>query len=72
MTNYEKLFGTPERSAGFLYATIRLMGSDDACSLFDRCDNCPLYDTNIAPKCWENPTAESVLEWLESEVRDDC
>lgn len=70
MTNYEKLFGTPGRAAGFLYATIRLMGSDEACSLFDRCDDCPLYDTNIAPKCWEDPTAESVLEWLESEARE--
>lgn len=72
MNNYEKLFGTPERAAGFLRATIQLMGLDEACGLFDRCYNCPLYDANISPKCWENPTAESVLEWLESEVRDDC
>lgn len=71
MTNYEKLFGTPERAAGFLLATIRMMGTEEACGLFDMCDNCPLYDANIAPKCWKDPTGEAVLEWLESEVRDD-
>lgn len=67
MTNYENLFGTPEKAAWFLFDVIRMMGTDDACDLFDTCQNCPLYDTNIAPKCRADPTGEAVLEWLEAE-----
>lgn len=70
-SHYSELFGTPERAAGFLLATIRMMGTEEACQLFDRCYDCPLYDMDIVPKCWKDPTGEAVLEWLESEVRDD-
>lgn len=58
MTNWEKLFGTPERAA----RTICVM--TDKCS--DRahgCDGCWLFDV-----CDDEA---NVLEWLESEVRDD-
>ena len=56
MTNWEKLFGTPERAA----RTLTKMPCED-----EDCYACPLLDA-LCRYVWE-----STLEWLESEVRYD-
>lgn len=52
-TNYEKLFGTPERAA----RTLEEIECDN-----DICDFCPLFEA--CDNCLDVP----LLEWLESEV----
>jgi len=61
MTNYEKLFGTPERAAETLM---------DMCQSMGDCAHCPMYVAGLA-FCDSGTYGGDVLEWLESEVRDD-
>ena len=61
MTNYEKLFGTPEISAETLI---------DMCQSMGYCTHCPMYVAGLA-FCDNGDYEGDVLEWLESEVRDD-
>lgn len=59
MTNYEKLFGTPERAARTLIDSC----NDD----YDYgCGGCPVARINC--KCGDY---DALLEWLESDVCDD-
>ena len=60
MTNYEKLFGTPEMAAETLM---------DMCQSMVDCTHCPLYVAGLA-FCDGGDYEGDVLEWLESEVRD--
>ena len=65
MTNYEKLFGTPERAAESI-RSIRYCAFD--------CDNCEFGTSGTPAWCELDGRAVSLdllLEWLESEVRDD-
>ena len=63
MTNYEKLFGTPERAARTLVERLNL-SVIEWCN--NDCANCPYeYDW------YECKKVLTLLEWLESEVRDD-
>ena len=65
MTNWEKLYGTPERIAQTLIEICT------ACEVCGDCKKCPL---SKAPFCVTNidyTDYDVVLEWLESEVRDD-
>lgn len=66
MTNYEKLFGTPERAA--VYFALQCFGSDG-----DMCYYCPFDDCNTMLRKMESYPSmyDTILEWLESEVRDD-
>jgi hypothetical protein len=59
MTQWEKLFGTPERAARTLEAHMRKCRSADV----TLCDSCVMRRS-----CGEE---QALLEWLESEVRDD-
>lgn len=61
MTNYEKLFGTPERAARVVMALrdCRVVG---CCDCLAR-DLCKPYS--------EFELSGTLAEWLESEVRDD-
>ena len=62
MTNYEKLFGTPESTARTL---LRSTPSCRSCAIRDYCKDvtngewCLIYEE------------QALLEWLKSEVRDD-
>lgn len=58
MTNWEKLFGTPERAARTAYEISEICASD-----YKGCGDCPIKNS-----CY---TEDTLLEWLESEVRDD-
>lgn len=58
MTNYEKLFGTPERAA----ETMKRM-----CTCMEVFSSCPLYGHSV-DFCECN--GDGVAEWLESEVCD--
>lgn len=53
MTNWEKLFGTPERAA----ETLEEIKCDN-----DICEFCPMFEA--CDNCLDVP----LLEWLESEV----
>jgi hypothetical protein len=66
MTNYERLFGTPEKVAGRLAKLMGLM-KDDICDRFDNCRDCPLYDAAIPHRCWNECDEGTVLEWLKEE-----
>ena len=83
MTNYEKLFGTPEKVVGTLdviadglfsssWSDEQATLHDVLCLVVDRCDNCPLYGGSggVTTRC-RKADAGDLLEWLESEVRDD-
>ena len=59
MTNYEKLFGTPERAA----ETLKRM-----CVSMESCTYCPLHAAGV--DFCESDEGDGVAEWLESEVRD--
>lgn len=62
-TNYEKLFGTPERAA----RTLARM-----CSIGDgSCAGCPMFKYDIAHCKSDYTDLKSIVEWLESEVCDD-
>lgn len=61
MTNYEKLFGSPEIAAETLM---------DMCQSMGYCVHCPLFLSGLA-FCDNGDYEGDVLEWLESEVRDD-
>ena len=61
MTNYEKLFGTPEIAAETLM---------DMCQSMSDCTHCPMYVAGLA-FCDSDAYEGDVLEWLESEVCDD-
>ena len=66
MTNYEKLFGTPEKTAE--YFAMQCFGSDGSMCYycpFDDCDE-KLRNSGAYPSVYD-----ALLEWLESEVRDD-
>jgi len=60
MTNYEKLFGTPEKAAWTLA---------NACAKCD--DNFPCWECPLSEIIGSNVYEPELLEWLESEVRDD-
>ena len=60
MTNYEKLFGTPERAT----ETMR-----DMCHNATACACCPLLAQDV--EFCKTDCTESLAEWLESEVCDD-
>lgn len=63
MTNYEKLFGTPEKAAQTLHSDGTLVCRE--CLIREKCaetpenSNCMICDY------------DALLEWLESEARDD-
>ena len=57
-TNWERLFGTPERAAK------TLAKSCDECSEAFPCSECPLY-----PIVGNNVYEPEILEWLRSEER---
>ena len=59
-TNYEKLFGTPEKAAWTLA---------NACAKCD--DNLPCWECPLSEIIGSNVYEPELLEWLESEVRDD-
>lgn len=70
MTNYEKLFGTPER----VVLTLGAIGDVKPCDegqVWD-CRMCPFdsFDCNNAGTPIDTD-GKMLLEWLESEVRDD-
>lgn len=60
MTNYEKLFSTPEKTAW------TLANACDKCS-----DKFPCWDCPLSEISGSNVYEPELLEWLESEVRDD-
>jgi hypothetical protein len=66
MTNYEKLFGTPERVANIL--SLGCMGAEE-----NVCDSCVFRECDgKLRRCGSiHSIAMQMLEWLESEVRDD-
>lgn len=58
-SNYERLFGTPERAARTLIQT------SIACQdFYKRCTECPFYDTSICPNNFEEEDYDALLEWL--------
>lgn len=59
MTQWEKLFGTPERAA----ETLKRM-----CTCMEVCSSCPLFGHSVD---FCEAIGDGVAEWLESEVRDD-
>jgi hypothetical protein len=59
-TNWERLFGTPERAA----ETLKRM-----CVSMESCTYCPLYAAGV--DFCESNEGDGVAEWLESEVRDE-
>ena len=65
MTNYEKLFGTPEKTVE--YFAMQCFGSDGG-----MCYYCPFDDCDgKLHKAGSYPTVRgAMLEWLESEVHD--
>ena len=63
MTNYEKLFGTPERTARTL---ARMCFVNDG-----SCAGCPMFKYDIAHCKNDSSNLGSIVEWLESEVCDD-
>ena len=67
-TNWGRLFGTPERAAGWMYAVVSYMENDDVCQLFGSCSNCPYQMAPGLTHCNEHVSIEELLEWLESEA----
>ena len=63
MTNYEKLFGTPEKAARTLNGMECMFRSAGSCA------ECAIADANDLGLC--SLDVDRLLEWLESEVRDD-
>lgn len=64
MTNWEKLFGTPEIAARTSWYMLMCKHMD--------CDECPISDgCDIATDIDCDDGEAALLEWLESEVRDD-
>ncbi len=68
-TNYHRLFGTPERAAQTLTHVCQFTHGGEMC------ERCRLYlfndcDGTLRLKC-ETTMHNTLLEWLESEVRDD-
>jgi hypothetical protein len=69
-TNYQRLFGDPERAARTLFAIAEKVADAvnmddeclDFCDIFRSCDNCPLYGMCASE--------ERTLEWLESEASE--
>jgi len=59
-SNYERLFGTPERAA----ETLKSM-----CISMEECSHCPLYASGV--DFCEGGEGDGVAKWMESEVRDD-
>ena len=59
MTQWDMLFGTPERAA----ETVKGM-----CVSMESCTYCPLYAAGV--DFCESDEGDGVAEWLESEVRD--
>lgn len=66
MTNYEKLFGTPEKTAE--HFALRCFGSDGSMCYYCPVDGC---DTALRKMGSYPSLHNTILEWLESEVRDD-
>ena len=67
MTNYEKLFGTPERAARTLSKTFSQCDKHGW-----HCNNCDFYLAPACPNMVGSPVNyDALLEWLESEVSDD-
>ena len=69
MTNYEKLFGTPEKAAQTIGHVCQFTHGGELCDrcqvyLFDSCDRTLRLGS-------EQKIYDALLEWLESEVRDD-
>ena len=84
MTQWEKLFGMPERAARTLetvadslyssaWSDDNATLSDVMCALAGKCDECVaqgLPGRGVSTKCGE-VDYDALLEWLESEVDDD-
>lgn len=74
MTQWEKLFGTPERSArtiaaiGDMGCTMAIEASQSG--LINGCYGCPLEGCPNCPIFEEGEGERPFTEWLESEVRD--
>ena len=66
MTNWEKLFGTPEKAANIL--ALGCMGAEE-----NVCDSCVFGECDgKLRRCGSfHSIVTQMLEWLESEVRDD-
>ena len=65
MTNWEKLFSTPEKTIQTIKAR------NDACVKYG-CERCP-FGKSVCPDSFETDrlAGSRMLAWLESEVRDD-
>jgi len=79
-TNWERLFGTPEKAVETLdviadglfksaWSDEQAELHDVLCLMVDRCDNCPINGGSggVATRC-RKADADDVLEWLESEA----
>lgn len=62
---YSELFGTPGKAARTLIA-VRGVCESGPCS-----PNCPFSGAPVCPSSFEPSDYDALLEWLESEVRDD-
>lgn len=66
MTNYEKLFSTPEK------IVLTLTTQNFACNVWCTCLKCPFGESVCPESLPRSKDNESkMLEWLESEVHDD-
>ena len=62
-SNYERLFGTPERAAR------TLIQSSIECNDADSyCDRCPFYGVMTCPGNLDEDDYDALLEWLEGET----
>lgn len=64
-TRWYELFGTPGKAARTLIA-VRGVCESGPCS-----PNCPFSGAPVCPSSFEPSDYDALLEWLESEVRDD-
>ena len=62
-SNYEKLFGTPERAARTLITTRKECEDIGACY-----PNCPFGDAPTCPSNCESRDYEAILEWLRGDA----
>ena len=63
MTNYEKLFSTPEKAARIL-AWICFINDES-------CVGCPMFKYDIAYCKNDYSDLKSIIKWLESEALDE-
>lgn len=62
-TNWERLFGTPEKAS----KTIAALGERTGCGIVN-CASCPIYDCVACPMFEYGDDERQFRDWLESEV----